>query len=152
MIYALGDVSGAHFNPAVTAAIFSSGRCGGLSPSVAGRFVADQVAGGFIAALTYSSIYKGESFPLGPGAGYSWTQVAMAEVLFTFLLCYAVLCVAVSGSTKSASMFALVIGSCVTVGGNAIGAISGGSLNPAVSLGISAGHCVMGGGKFSAMA
>merc|ERR1719330_695741 len=152
MIYALGDVSGAHFNPAVTAAIFSSGRCGGLSPSVAGRFVAAQLAGGFIAALTYSSIYKGDSFPLGPGAGYSWTEVAVAEVLFTFVLCYAVLCVAVSERTKSMTMFSLVIGSCVTVGGNAIGAISGGSLNPAVSAGISMGHIIMGGGGASTAA
>merc|ERR1719189_1637230 len=152
MIYALGNVSGAHFNPAVTVAIFTSGRCKALSPVVAGKFVAAQLAGGFIAALTYSSIYKGDSFPLGPGAGYSWTQVAVAEVLFTFLLCYAVLCVAVSEMTKSVAMFALVIGSCVTVGGNAIGAISGGSLNPAVSVGISMGHIIMAGGTASSAA
>jgi glycerol uptake facilitator-like aquaporin len=33
-------------------------------------------------------------------------------------------------------MFGLAIGSCITVGGYAIGGVSGGSLNPAVSFGI----------------
>merc|ERR1719247_3768097 len=61
-----------------------------------------------------------------------------AEVAFTAVLCLVVLCVAVHEKTKSPAMFGLAIGSCVTVGGNAIGAISGGSLNPAVSFGIAA--------------
>jgi len=59
----------------------------------------------------------------------------------TALLAYVVLsCATVShaGSqkTKNSFYFALCIGSCVTVGGFAIGAVSGGELNPAVSTGI----------------
>lgn len=146
MIYALGNVSGAHFNPAVTVAIAASGRCKELTPALAGKYIAAQVAGGFLAALTYSAIRGGDSFPLGPGVGFGWIEVATAELMFTFVLCYTVLCVAVSETTKSTTMFGLAIGSCVTVGGNAIGAISGGSLNPAVSIGVSADHLLMAGG------
>lgn len=152
MIYALGNVSGAHFNPAVTAAILVSDRCKDLTSLKAGKFVIAQVAGGVTGALIYKLIRNGDSFPLQPGTGFGWPQVGLAEIMFTFVLCYAVLCVAVSPKTKSPIMFGLVIGSCVTVGGNAIGAISGGSLNPAVSFGISAAHLSAGGDIAGALA
>merc|ERR1719171_2498614 len=63
-------------------------------------------------------------------------QALVAEFMFTLVLCLVVLCAAVNDKTKSDKFFALAIGSCVTVGGFAIGAVSGGSLNPAVSFGI----------------
>merc|ERR1719482_171246 len=135
MIYALGDVSGANFNPAVSLALLINGA---LDAATAGAYMGVQVLGGVVAAFTYTGIYGGKSFPLGPGAGYNIGQALIAEVVFTFVLCLVVLCVAVSEKTKSPVLFGLAIGSCVTVGGNAIGAISGGSLNPAVSFGIAA--------------
>jgi len=149
MIYALGNVSGAHFNPAVTVAALCSGRCD-LTPADACKYIVAQVAGGIAAGFTYSAI-RGESFPLGPGAGYGWAEVAVAEIVFTFVLCFVVLSVAVSTTTKSGVMFGLAIGACVTVGGNAIGAISGGSLNPAVSFGIGVSHLAHGGSIVSAL-
>eukprot|EP00930_Biecheleria_cincta_P009611 TRINITY_DN111392_c0_g1_i1.p1 TRINITY_DN111392_c0_g1~~TRINITY_DN111392_c0_g1_i1.p1 ORF type:complete len:451 (+),score=86.28 TRINITY_DN111392_c0_g1_i1:46-1398(+) len=139
MIYALGDVSGAHFNPAVTVAILASKRCPELTPAKAATFVATQILGGIAAGCTYSFIYAGQAFPLGPVGKSTWSQVVVAEFIFTFVLSFVVLCVAVSSTTKSSQMFGLLIGSCVTVGGCAIGSISGGSLNPAVSFGIAAG-------------
>jgi len=140
MIYALGGVSGAHFNPAVTAAIFVSGRDPSLTMDKAGKYVASQILGSMGGALIYSSIYNGASFRLGPGAGHGYLDVIVAEVLFTFVLCTVVLTVAVSKTTADPTMFGLAIASCVTLGVNAIGAISGGSLNPAVSLGIATAH------------
>jgi aquaporin Z len=136
MIYALGDVSGANFNPAVTASILASGMVPNFTAKTAACYMATQVVGGVCAAFTYSQIYSGNSFPLGPLPGYKWGHVAVAEIIFTFLLCYVVLCTAVY-VTKADTLFGLAIGSCVTVGGFAIGSISGGSLNPAVSFGIS---------------
>lgn len=134
MIFALGSVSGAHFNPAVTVAILVSGR-GKIKAADACMYIPVQIAGGICAAFTYVLMENGKSFPLGPGKGFSWQQAAVAEVAFTFLLCYVVLSVATVESPLS-EYFGLAIGSCVTAGGYAIGAISGGSLNPAVSFGI----------------
>eukprot|EP00747_Dinoflagellata_sp_TGD_P125981 gnl/TRDRNA2_/TRDRNA2_174230_c4_seq3.p1 gnl/TRDRNA2_/TRDRNA2_174230_c4~~gnl/TRDRNA2_/TRDRNA2_174230_c4_seq3.p1 ORF type:complete len:457 (-),score=93.96 gnl/TRDRNA2_/TRDRNA2_174230_c4_seq3:107-1477(-) len=137
MIYALGTCSGAHFNPAVTAAILLSGR-GKISPGDAAAYVAVQLVGGIAAALTYVAMENGKSFPLGPGANYGWAAVGVAEVMFTFILCFVVLAVATTKKALS-EFFGFAIGSCVTVGGCAIGAVSGGSLNPAVSVGIATG-------------
>jgi aquaporin Z len=137
MIYALGDVSGAHFNPAVTLAISACGR-DKISSTEVMQYMAAQVGGGIAAATTYSLIYGGKTFGLMPGVGYGWVEAAMAEIVFTFVLCYVVLSVAISEKTAAPEFFGLAIGSCVTVGGFAIGAVSGGSLNPAVSAGIAA--------------
>jgi aquaporin Z len=145
MIFALGSVSGAHFNPAVTTAILLSGR-GKISGGEAGPYIGVQIVGGICAALTYSAMEGGQTFPLGPGKGHGWPQAAIAEIFFTFLLCFVVLSVATVTSPLS-EYFGLAIGSCVTAGGYAIGAVSGGSLNPAVSIGISSAH-VLGGGAF----
>jgi len=144
MIYALGDVSGANFNPAVTLAILLS-KMTDMTAKKAMFYMLAQVAGGLAASATYALIYNGHTFALGPQAGYRWGQVAVAEIIFTFVLCYVVLCTAVSSKTKSTSMFGLAIGSCVTVGGFAIGSISGGSLNPAVSISIASSKALSGG-------
>jgi len=134
MIFALGDVSGANFNPAVTLAILIHKK--GEGAADAGAYIGTQLVGGIAAAFTYSFIHGGKSFPLGAQPGYAMSQALTAEMMFTFVLCLVVLCTAVHDKTKSANFFGLAIGSCVTVGGCAIGAISGGSLNPAVSFGI----------------
>lgn len=138
MIYALGDVSGAHFNPAVTIAILCSGRKK-IEMKDAGAYIGAQLVGGIFAALTYALMRHGDTFALSPGAGYNYAQAAVAEIVFTFVLCFVVLCVATPKKPLK-NMFGLAIGSCVTVGGFAIGGVSGGSLNPAVSVGISASH------------
>merc|ERR1719199_665216 len=100
--------------------------------------------GGILAALTYSSIMNGETFQLKPVA-YKWGQVAAAEFVFTFVLAFVVLSVATVKNALS-QYFGFAIGMCVTVGGCAIGKVSGGSLDPAVSFGISTSHIMKGGG------
>jgi len=137
MIYALGTCSGAHFNPAVTAAIMMSGRskCP-LREAI--PFMLSQIFGGLSAGITYSLMCKHTAFALGPAMPkYGWMQCAVAEIVFTFVLCFVVLhCATAESNTGCKDMVGLAIGMCVTVGGFAIGAISGGSLNPAVSIGI----------------
>ncbi|CAK0856721.1 unnamed protein product [Prorocentrum cordatum] len=74
MIYALGDVSGAHFNPAVTVAVAAIAQ---HKPKDVIPYVAAQALGGFSAALTYSLIYAGAGFPLTSDP--TWARIALAE-------------------------------------------------------------------------
>jgi len=143
MIFALGTCSGAHFNPAVTVAIILAGR-DKCSITDGAAYIGVQLVGGVCAGLTYMVMEKGKTFPLGPQKGFGWGEAAAAEVVFTFVLCFVVLSVATTKAGLS-QYFGLAIGMCVTVGGCAIGAVSGGSLNPAVSVGISTSHAMNGG-------
>merc|ERR1719378_1797640 len=145
MIFALGTCSGAHFNPAVTVAIMIAGR-DKCPPSEGGAFIGSQLAGGIVAAYTYAAMHHGKTFALGPMEPYNWAQALAGETVFTFVLCFVVLSVATVKAPLS-EYFGLAIGFCVTAGGLAIGNISGGSLNPAVSTGISAAR-IIGGGYF----
>jgi len=144
MIYSLGNCSGAHFNPAVTVAILCAGR-DKIKPVEAAAYMGAQVLGGVVAAFTYAAMEHGKTFPLGPGEGYNWIGVSVAEIIYTFVLCFVVLNVATLKDGNLTQYFGLAIGSCVTAGGYAIGAISGGSLNPAVSIGISSSMILNGG-------
>jgi len=111
MIFALGTCSGAHFNPAVTVAIICRGACAAVEGLA---FIGTQIVAGILAAFTYAAIHNGNTFQLNPGT-YSWTQVALAEFVFTFVLCFVVLSVATVKSPLS-QYFGFAIGMCVTVG------------------------------------
>jgi aquaporin Z len=143
MIYALGGVSGANFNPAVTTCLALTGK---LPMSDVAPYMASQIAGGLAAAFTYYSVV-GTAIPLGPVGSHGWGAVGVAEIIYTFVLCFVVLNVACLNEKdekgmqlylmtggKSYQMYGLAIGFCIVVGGNAIGGVSGGSLNPAVSI------------------
>jgi len=128
MICALGPVSGAHLNPAVTLAALVCGK--GTTKLNALLFVFSQVLGGMFGAVTYLQIQK-DAFKLAPVAPHSEKTAWACEFFFTCALCFVVLRVC---QTQNA-YFGLAIGSTVTVGAITIGPISGGSLNPAVSIG-----------------
>jgi len=153
MIYALGDISGAHFNPAVTLAIFLAK----LQPvdkrqngKTVGLYMLAQTLGGIVGAFMYALILGGKTFPLGPTEGHRWSQVLFGETIFTFVLCFVVLAVAVLPE-KPTQLFGLAIGSCVTVGGFAIGKLGGGALNPAVAIGVASSQMLNGGMFYKAI-
>merc|ERR1719191_2048651 len=136
-IYALGSVSGANFNPAVTLAVALSGGIEWLNALI---YVVVQLLAGSLAGLTYWGLY-GKTFALGPGEGFSWSGVMVAETLYTFMLCFVVLNVACAAKTNSGNQFfGLAIGFVIVAGGYAVGGISGGAFNPAVACGIDLTH------------
>jgi aquaporin Z len=130
MVYAGGHVSGAHYNPAVTLAVWLRGKC--ELKDVPGYIVA-QMIGAVLAAWT-ATYCKGGSYveALRPAV----LPALVAELAFTFALAFVVLNVATLKRTAGNSYFGLAIGLTVTAGAYAAGNISGGVFNPAVAVGL----------------
>lgn len=134
MIYSLGVVSGAHFNPAVTISILLTNKlAGGWQEAV--MYITTQIAGGLSASLTYVALF-GTSFDLGPGKGYSWLGAGFVELLYTCMLCFVVLNVAVATAADGNQYYGLAIGFVIVAGGYAVGPVSGAAFNPAVAIGV----------------
>jgi aquaporin Z len=134
MIFAGGHISGGHYNPAVTLAVFLRGRCtaGDVVP-----YMASQIIGAALAAWAVKFLTGGVQSPL---LALATGPALVAEFLFTFALAYVVLNVATSKATSGNSFYGLAIGMTVMSGAFAVGTISGGAFNPAVAVGI----CAMG--------
>jgi aquaporin Z len=138
MVYAGGHISGGHFNPAVTLAVWLRGKC--PTSDVAGYMASQSVAG--IAAAVVALSLKGspDVTPIQLKVGSS----LIAEFLGTFALCWVVLNTATSKGTAGNSNYGLAIGFTVLVMAYAVGSISGGAFNPAVAVGITVMHIVKG--------
>ena len=134
MIYAGGHISGGHYNPAVSLAVWIRGKCtSGELPA----YVFAQLLGA-IAATGAVTLFKQGLGP--PAAPVSLSPAMLAEFLFTFALAFTVLNVATVDGTKGNSYFGLAIGFTVMVGAYSVGDISGGAFNPAVAVGITLMH------------
>ena len=131
MVYALGHISGAHFNPAVSIGFAIGGhlrwRC---AVTYAGAQVTGAIAGAFLLHLT-----------LAPGArlgvtqpGGSDLQAFAWESVLTFFLMLVITAVA-TDERAVGNAAALAIGGTVALGALVGGSISGASMNPARSLG-----------------
>jgi len=141
MIFALGDISGAHFNPAVTVAILCRGKC---NVHTAIKYIFSQLVGSVSAALISWAMFRGSGHhptfafhQVHDHHQWSLTQALGAEFMATFTLAYVVLCVATTAMPVIPEYFGFVIGSCVLTGALAVGGISMGSLNPSVTVGFS---------------
>ncbi len=132
MVYAGGHVSGGHYNPAVSLAIFLRGR---LAASELPAYWAAQILGG-LAAACLASWLKGNPAVM-PGE-FATGPALVAEFLFTFALVHVVLNVATAKATSGNSYYGWAIGLTVLVGAYSVGAISGGAFNPAVAISLCA--------------
>ncbi len=130
MVFAGGHISGGHFNPAVTLAVFLRGRCD--AKDVLPYWIA-QIAAGVAAAFVAMFLVGKSGTPMEIT---SLPPVFLAEFLFTFALCYVVLNCATAKGTLDNSFYGLAIGFTVMVGAFSVGSISGGAFNPAVAVGI----------------
>lgn len=130
MIYAWGHISGAHFNPAVSLAIWVRGKSS--LRGMFGYWVA-QLIWAIIGALLaiYLLWWMLTPTALTASAG----QIILAEVLFTFALARVVLNVATDHDTNGNSFYGLAIWCTVMVGAYVVWAISWGWFNPAVTIG-----------------
>jgi aquaporin Z len=130
MIYALGDVSGAHFNPAVTIGFWLSRRLGARSVL---PYLLSQLAGATAASLllraTFGNVASlGATIPAGPAA-----QSLLLEAVLTAMLMFVILCVS-TGPKETGVMAGIAIGGVVAMEAAFAGPICGASMNPARSV------------------
>ncbi len=134
MVYAGGHVSGGHYNPAVTLAVWLRGRC--PTADVPAYWIS-QILGAFAASLV--ALYL-KGHPAVTPQEINVAPALIAEFIGTFALCYVVLNVATAKGTAGNSNYGLAIGFTVMVMAFALGGISGGAFNPAVATGITVMH------------
>jgi aquaporin Z len=130
MIYAVGDISGAHLNPAVTCGFWFSGR-------FPGRTVAPYILSQCLGAITASGILH-FLFPAHPTLGStlpagSDLQSFVLELILTFLLMFVILNVSVGAKEKGVTA-GIAIGAVIGLEALFAGKICGASMNPARSL------------------
>lgn len=142
VIYMGGHISGAHYNPAVTLAVWMRGR---IPTGEVGPYMGAQVVGAFIAAFVADTITD-QTLQVMPAAETSMWEFFLLELLFTFLLALVILNVATSKDHPNNSFYGLAIGFTVLAGAFAAGPISGGAFNPAVALGPALADLILGDG------
>lgn len=130
MIYAVGDISGAHLNPAVTIGFWISGRFQGRSVA---PYVVSQLGGALAASACLRTLFPqhptlGVTLPSGP-----WHQSFILELILTAMLMFVILCVS-TGAKEKGIMAGAAIGAVIAFEAMFAGPICGASMNPARSL------------------
>ncbi len=131
MIYALGDVSGCHLNPAVTLGFFAARRFEGRW---VGPYIASQCLGALLASGTLRLLFSGHA-TLGATlpAGENLIQSFVLEFILTLMLMFVILSVS-TGSKEKGVLAGVAIGSVIALEALFAGPISGASMNPVRSL------------------
>lgn len=130
MIYAVGDVSGAHLNPAVTLGFFAARRLGR-------EIVLPYLISQFLGALVASAILR-SLFPRHPTLGItvpagSTSQSLILEIILTALLMFVILNVS-TGPKERGTIAGIAVGSVIALEALFAGPICGASMNPVRSL------------------
>jgi aquaporin NIP len=130
MIYAIGDVSGAHINPAVTIGFWAARRFPGreVLPYIGSQLVGAFAASGLLRLLFEEHGTLGATLPAG-----SASQSFALEVVLTLILMFVILSVS-SGSQEKGVMAGAAIGAVIAFEALFAGPICGASMNPARSL------------------
>jgi MIP family channel proteins len=147
LVYALGNSSGAHFNPAVTVAQLAIRQIRGRD---AFAYIVFQLVGGVLAALLVMLLFHSAGASANYGAtaidakviagGSPWLAL-IAEAVGTFMLMWAVMAVAVNPAGEK-HFAGLVIGGALGLAVMVVGPATGAGLNPARWLGpaLASGH------------
>lgn len=147
MVYMGGHISGGHYNPAVSLGAMLRGK---LAASELLPYMVAQLLGAVVASLL-GYVIMGQTFAPAPSPTASPVAALLVETLFTFALVLVVLNSACSEKTKGNSFYGLAIGFTIVVAAFAGGGVSGGAFNPAVGLGPTLVHGLMGGGSFASV-
>lgn len=131
MIYSVGNISGAHINPAVTIGFMLAGR---FPKKAVLPYISCQLLGAIVAAFILRLLYPahemlGTTIPSG-----AITQSFIIEVVLSFLLMFIILNVS-TGHMEKGIMAGVAIGGAVALLAMIGGPVSGASMNPARSLG-----------------
>lgn len=130
MIYASGHISGAHFNPAVSLAVFIRGKTTLIE--MIGYWVVQLVAG-VLAALITSKVFE---YSTDLAVLNAPLRALSAELIGSFALAYVVLNVSTSATNAGNQYYGMAIAFTVVAMAYAVGSVSGGAFNPAVALGL----------------
>lgn len=130
MIYTIGDISGAHINPAVTIGFFVARR---FEARCVFPYVASQCAGAFAASVVLRFLFPksatlGATVPAG-----SAMQSFVLETILTALLMFVILGVS-TGAREKGITAGIAVGAVIALEGLFAGPICGASMNPARSL------------------
>jgi aquaporin Z len=132
MIYAIGHISGAHINPAVTIAFWVAKR---FPSNQLLQYISFQIMGAILASATLyfmfpNAVTMGETLPLND----NWIQSFVLELILTLILMFVILNVS-TGAKEKGITAALAIGGVIAFEATFAGPISGASMNPARSIG-----------------
>lgn len=134
MASAVGHISGAHFNPAVTFGFLVTRR---IVPALAGIYMAVQLAGAVAAALLVQWLFPGN--PLKSGVPVvqviTSTEAAVLEAILTFFLVWVIFATAADSRGSFKSIAGLGIGLTITMDIFAGGRLTGAAMNPARAFG-----------------
>jgi aquaporin NIP len=130
MIYSVGEVSGAHLNPAVTLGFCAAGRMGwsNLPPYVVSQSLGALAASGTLRALFGNVQTLGATNPAGSAA-----QTLALEIILTAILMFVILSVS-QGAREKGITAGIAVGATIALEALFAGPISGASMNPARSL------------------
>lgn len=130
MIYAVGDISGAHLNPAVTCGFWAAGRfpIQQLVPYVLSQCLGACAASGVLKLLFPAHQTLGSTLPAGSGM-----QSFILECILAFLLMFVILNVS-TGAKEKGITAGIAVGAVIALEAMFAGKISGASMNPARSL------------------
>ena len=130
LVYMGAHISGAHYNPAVSLSMLINKQ---IQLKEFSFYVASQLLGSVVAAYLVVLLGNDDFNVVSNTSDIS--SFFFAEILFTFLLVFVILNVALNKNLKGNQFYGLAIGLTVTAGAFSVGDISGAVFNPAVSFG-----------------